>query len=100
MSLQPFKSAFIDRQLRVPVDVESGQVLALGSPSSLGIDGRKVQWILASRFAVPYNVAWVELEEGTRLISTVITADLSTLRIGMPLTASFEPSGRLVFIPS
>ncbi|MGD9941957.1 MAG: Zn-ribbon domain-containing OB-fold protein [Burkholderiaceae bacterium] len=48
---------------------------------------------------LPYNVAWVELDEGPRLISTVAVADVRDLRIGMPLRARFEPGGRLVFDP-
>lgn len=49
--------------------------------------------------AVPYNVAWVELDEGPRLISTVVVADPRVLRIGMALRARFDGDGKLVFDP-
>jgi len=39
----------------------------------------------------PYNVAWVELAEGPRLISAVVGASGATLHAGLALTADFEP---------
>lgn len=51
-------------------------------------------------FPAPYNVAWVELEEGPRLIATVTGVPLDALAVGMRLQAAFEASGRLVFEPA
>ncbi len=45
----------------------------------------------------PYIVAVIELEEGPRLVSTVIGTRDHDPAIGCALTAAFEPSGRLIF---
>lgn len=47
-----------------------------------------------------YNIAWVELEEGPRLISTVETDETQVVRIGMPLNSHFREDGKLVFVPA
>ncbi|MGX1101256.1 Zn-ribbon domain-containing OB-fold protein [Amorphus sp. MBR-141] len=47
----------------------------------------------------PYVVAMVELEEGPRLVSTVLQEAGCELRTGLELQASFDNDGRLVFIP-
>ena len=39
---------------------------------------------------VPYAYAIIELEEGTRLISNVITDDVESLACEMPVTVEFE----------
>ena len=41
--------------------------------------------------AAPYVGAYVELEEGPRVLTNVITDDPDSVRIGMPVTASFVP---------
>jgi hypothetical protein len=105
--------AFIDRRaLMIARDLHSGRVLHFAARPA----PEQVQWRPASGRATlfsftvfrqtyradmpaPYNVAWVELEEGPRLISTVLVDHPSSLRIGMPLAARFDAQGRLVFIP-
>lgn len=52
-----------------------------------------------SDFSTPYNVAVVELDEGSRLVSTIVIDDSVKLKVGMKLRATFEASGRLVFVP-
>jgi len=39
---------------------------------------------------VPYVVALVELEEGPRLMTNIVTADVESVRIGQKVTAVFE----------
>jgi len=39
---------------------------------------------------LPYAVALVELEEGPRLMSNIVTADVASLRIGQKVKAVFE----------
>jgi uncharacterized protein len=39
---------------------------------------------------VPYVVALVELEEGPRLMTNIVTADVETVRIGQKVKAVFE----------
>lgn len=105
--------AYIDRrELRVARRRGSGEVLHYAARYAEA----DIVWIPASGKAtlhsftvfwqayrkdvpVPYNVAWVELEEGPRLIATVLVDDFSGLRIGMPLAAHFKEDGLLVFVP-
>jgi len=49
---------------------------------------------------VPYVVAMVELEEGPRLVSTVLQKSGNELRSGSELKAEFNDAGRLVFVPA
>ena len=41
--------------------------------------------------AAPYVVAYVELDEGPRILTNVVTDDAESVRIGMPVTATFVP---------
>jgi len=42
---------------------------------------------------VPYVIAYVELDEGPRVLTNVVGADPQSLRIGQRVTATFEPAG-------
>lgn len=41
----------------------------------------------------PYVVAYVELEEGPRVLTNIVGADLEALRIGDPVEVVFQPAG-------
>ena len=41
--------------------------------------------------AAPYVVAYVELDEGPRVLTNVVTDDPSSIHVGMPVTAVFVP---------
>jgi uncharacterized OB-fold protein len=41
----------------------------------------------------PYVVAYVELEEGPRVLTNIVGADLDSLRIGDAVEAVFQPAG-------
>jgi hypothetical protein len=43
------------------------------------------------REAVPYVMAYVELEEGPRLLTNVVECDPEQVRIGMPVAVDFAP---------
>ena len=50
----------------------------------------------------PYLVAVIELEEGSRLVSTVVGVDREEVRVGMPVEATFEAESaepRVSFTP-
>ena len=103
---------FIRRgELRIPRLVATGQILHFAAR----VPPASVEWVPARGTAtlssftvmwkayregmeVPYNVAWVELDEGPRLVSTVVLEPSGRLVIGMPLQALFR-NGLLVFIP-
>lgn len=39
---------------------------------------------------VPYNVSWVELDEGIKMVTNVIGVDVAEVRIGMKVRVEFE----------
>jgi uncharacterized OB-fold protein len=41
--------------------------------------------------AVPYVSAYVELDEGPRVLTNVVTEDPGSVHIGLPVTATFVP---------
>ena len=115
-----FDSTFLDfifrRELRLPYCAACGTLMDLAQrvcrrDLSIQVDWRPASGIAhlysyvvyrrqySPAFAVPYSVAWVELEEGPRLISTVAAARESGLTIGMALHADFDDGGRLIFRP-
>ena len=45
------------------------------------------------RDRAPYVLAYVELEEGPRLMTNVVAADVESLRIGQPVHVVLDPAG-------
>jgi uncharacterized OB-fold protein len=45
------------------------------------------------REAGPYVLAYVELEEGPRLLTNIVDCDPGELRVGMPVQAVFHDTG-------
>lgn len=112
-----FASLIAARQLWVPRCPETGSVLELSLRVPVDRSLAQIVWTRASGAAtlyaytiyrrqydascpVPYNVAIVELAEGLRLVSTVVSESGTPLRAGMSLTSLFEATGRLVFAPA
>ena len=48
---------------------------------------------------LPYNIAVVQLDEGPRLSTTIVGVANDDLRVGMPLTVTFEQAGEGVTLP-
>lgn len=68
--------------------------------------GRVASWVVFHKayfpgFAadVPYNVAWIELEEGPRLTSNVIDVRNEDLRVGLPVEVVFERLSDEIALP-
>lgn len=53
----------------------------------------------AFREAVPYVVAYVELEEGPQILSNVVDCDPEAISIGMAVEADFVKTGRDLGVP-
>ena len=68
--------------------------------------GRIASWVVFHKlyypsFAedLPYNVAFVELAEGPRLVSNIVGAKNEDLSIGMPVEVVFEDVTALISLP-
>ena len=48
---------------------------------------------------VPYVVAWVDLEEGPRMISNVIGCPVEDVKIGMKVSVVFEQQSPEIWLP-
>jgi uncharacterized OB-fold protein len=113
-----FEATFLQfiaaRELPIARWTHNGEILSYATRAPAANGARNVTWSKASGaatlhsftvyhrqyhpdFPVPYVVAMVELAEGPQLVSTITNAAAKDLRVGMPLIAVFEPSGRLVF---
>ncbi len=51
------------------------------------------------REACPYVLAYVELDEGPRLLTNVVGCDPQSVRIGMPVVADFTPPDEDLAVP-
>ena len=51
------------------------------------------------REACPYVLAYVELDEGPRLLTNVVGCDPESVRIGMPVVADFTPPEEDLAVP-
>jgi len=56
-------------------------------------------WGKAFDDSLPYVVAMVELEEGVRMLSTVVGYAPEEVRIGMPVAVTFDPVTPEVTLP-
>ncbi len=48
---------------------------------------------------VPYVLAYIELEEGVRMMSNVVNCPPDEVRIGMPVEVLFEPATKEITLP-
>ena len=51
------------------------------------------------RKSVPFVIAYVELEEGPRMLTNVVDCDPEQVEVGMPVRVSFDPSEDGTAIP-
>lgn len=48
---------------------------------------------------IPYVAAWIDLDEGPRLLSNIVDCPIEKVRIGMEVEALFEEAAPGIFLP-
>lgn len=48
---------------------------------------------------IPYVIAWVDLDEGPRLISNIIDCPVENVKLGMKVSVQFEKASEKVWLP-
>lgn len=48
---------------------------------------------------VPYVVAWVDLDEGPRMITNIVGCDVDDVKLGMKVTVQFEQASPEIWLP-
>jgi uncharacterized OB-fold protein len=48
---------------------------------------------------IPYVIAWVDLDEGPRMITNVIGCPVEDVKLGMKVTVQFEKASEKVWLP-
>jgi uncharacterized OB-fold protein len=48
---------------------------------------------------IPYVIAWVDLDEGPRMITNVVNCPVEDVKLGMKVTVTFDQSSKDVWLP-
>jgi hypothetical protein len=48
---------------------------------------------------IPYVVAWVDLDEGPRMISNIVGCPVDQVTLGMKVSVAFEQASKDVWLP-
>lgn len=48
---------------------------------------------------IPYVIAWVDLDEGPRLITNIVGCPVEDVKLGMKVTVRFEQASKDVWLP-
>ena len=48
---------------------------------------------------IPYVIAWVDLDEGPRLITNIIGCSVEDVKLGMKVTVQFEKASEKLWLP-
>jgi uncharacterized OB-fold protein len=107
----PFWSATSEGRLLLAECVNCGDVIWYPRALCPSCGGRSINWVDASgrgriysfsvvhrgpgayRDAVPYVVAYVELEEGPRVLTNIVGCEPREVRIGQPVRVVFDDTG-------
>lgn len=54
--------------------------------------GRIYSYSVSRRASPPYAIAYVELDEGPRMLTNIVNCDFDALRIGQPVQLRFMPT--------
>ena len=113
----PFWDACAERRLRLPRCTACTELVWYPRRTCPFCGGRSMEWVdLGGRGTVysytvirrgsgpyrdvgPYVLAIVELTEGPRLMTNILTDDVESVRVGMPVRVRFEPAGESDAIP-
>ena len=116
LDTKPFWEATRDRELRFQVCEETGEVVFYPRAHHPGRVGATLTWKTSKgageiytfsvvrqsyhpffRSRVPYAVAWIDLDEGFRMLSNVVGVDDPTtdLEIGQRVVVDWEPHEEL-----
>jgi uncharacterized protein len=105
-----FWDACVDGRLVLPQCEECGQLIWYPRRFCPFCASRSVRWVEVSgrgtvysftvirrgegpfRAAAPYVLAYVELEEGPRMLTNIVDADVERVAIGDPVHVVFEPT--------
>lgn len=115
---RPFWEATHRHELRLQRCQDCGKVWAPNGPvcpycfsthyawDRLSGKGKVASWVVFHKlyhpsFAqdVPYNVAFIELAEGPRIIANVVGIPNKDIRIGMPVEVTFDDINEQISIP-
>lgn len=115
---RPFWAAARRHELQLQRCKECGKVWAPNGPVCPHCFSDSYEWVLVSgkgtiaswvvfhkeyhpafKPETPYNVAFVELEEGPRLISNIVGVHSEDLKIGMPVEVWFEDVNDEISLP-
>ena len=115
---RPFFEGTLRGELMLQRCADCGTFLALGSRLCTQCLGERLEWtpvsgrgtlftfgIMHQRYhpgfaaETPYNVAVVELAEGPRLQTNIVGVKNEDLRVGMPVTVTFERVSEAVALP-
>ena len=48
---------------------------------------------------IPYVIAWVDLDEGPRLITNVVGCPVEDVKLGMKVTVQFDKASEKIWLP-
>ena len=48
---------------------------------------------------IPYVIAWVDLEEGPRLITNIVGCPVEDVKLGMKVTVQFDKASEKIWLP-
>lgn len=107
---QPYFDAAADGRLVLPKCTSCGELVWYPRAFCPFCASNEVEWVSASgrgsvysytvsyrgegayREAAPYVLAYVELDEGPRLLTNIVDCDPESVRVGQPVDAVFHPT--------
>jgi uncharacterized protein len=113
----PFWSATAQRRLLVPYCRRCGDWIWYPRPLCAACSSTDIEWrehsgrgtiytftdvrkgFGAFAGSVPYVIAYVDLDDGPRVLTNIVGAELSELSVGQPVELSWSPTGSGAALP-